>query len=100
MPEGSQDSKSGYSAVPVGRCCESGDSQSLDTSGLNVPRKMMEPEAGDFFVIGGAGAYCSAMSPMNYNSHVQAPEILYTCDGKLEVIRARQTLEQLLANEK
>ena len=100
MPEGSQDSKSDYSAVPVGRCCESGDSQSLDSNGLNIPRKMAEPETGDFFVVGGAGAYCSAMSPMNYNSHVQAPEILYTCEGSLKVIRSRQTLEQIVANEK
>jgi diaminopimelate decarboxylase len=89
----------GYEAVPVGRCCESGDSQSLDPSGLNLPRKMAEPEIGDFFVIGGAGAYCSAMSPMNYNSHVQSPELLYARDGSLKVIRSRQTLEQLVENE-
>ena len=89
----------GYQAVPVGRCCESGDAQSLDASGLSVPRGMAEPEAGDYFVIGGAGAYCSAMAPMNYNSHFQAPEILYTCDGRLELIRSRQTLEQIIINE-
>jgi diaminopimelate decarboxylase len=60
---------------------------------------MAEPEAGDFIAIGGAGAYCSAMSPMNYNSHVQAPEVLYTSDGELKVIRRRQTLEQIVINE-
>ena len=91
--------KGTYKAVPVGRCCESGDSQSLDSSGLSVSRKMAEPEIGDFFVIGGAGAYCSAMSPMNYNSHVQSPEILYTKEGKLKVIRKIQTLEQIMENE-
>ena len=88
-----------YEAVPVGRCCESGDSQSLDSDGLSVPRRMAEPDIGDFVVIGGAGAYCSAMSPFNYNSHVQAPEILYACDGSLKVIRSVQTLEQIIANE-
>ena len=93
------DLKSDYMAVPVGRCCESGDSQSLDTSGLCVPRKMAEPQPGDLFLIGGAGAYCSAMSVANYNSHVQAPEILYNSAGNLEVIRSRQTLGQLLENE-
>jgi hypothetical protein len=36
---------------------------------------------------------------MNYNSHIQAPEVLYTYDRSLKEIRARQTLEQMLANE-
>jgi diaminopimelate decarboxylase len=90
---------SGYEAAPVGRCCESGDSQSLDSHGLSVPRRMAEPETGDFVAIGGAGAYCSAMSLVNYNSHVQAPEVLYTRDGELQVIRKQQTLEQIVANE-
>lgn len=90
---------SGYEAVLVGRCCESGDSQSLNADGVSVPRRMAEPEAGDFVAIGGAGAYCSAMSLSNYNSHVQAPEILCTCDHNLKLIRSRQTLEQIIANE-
>ena len=89
----------GYRAVLVGRCCESGDSQCLDSSGHSVPRGMAEPETGDYVVIGGAGAYCSAMSPFNYNSHVQAPELLFTSDGRLKVIRSIQTLEQIVANE-
>ena len=88
-----------YEAVPVGRCCESGDMQSLDKNGLCIPRRMAEPEIGDYFIIGGAGAYCSSMSPMNYNSHVQAPEILFTSQGELKVIRKEQTLEQMLTNE-
>jgi len=90
---------SGYQAVLVGRCCESGDSQCLTPSGFSVPRKIAEPEIGDFVVIGGTGAYCSTMSPMNYNSHVQAPEILYTRSLMLKEIRSKQTLEQLIANE-
>ncbi|MCL2093615.1 MAG: diaminopimelate decarboxylase [Treponema sp.] len=88
-----------YEAVPVGRCCESGDSQNLDSEGRNIPRPMAEPELDDYLVIGGAGAYCSAMSPMNYNSHVQAPELLWTQEGSLRVIRQEQTLDQILANE-
>ena len=88
-----------FQAVLVGRCCESGDSQCLNAGGLNTPRKMAEPQIADFIAIGGAGAYCSTMSPMNYNSHVQAPEILYTCKRELKVIRSKQTLEQLISNE-
>ena len=85
--------------VLVGRCCESGDSQSLDQHGHIIPRLMADPQVGDLVVVGGAGAYCSAMSPFNYNSHVQAPEVLLRTDGTLRVIRRRQTLDQLLENE-
>lgn len=85
--------------VLVGICCESGDSQSLDEAGQIVPRRMAEPEIGDFVVIGGAGAYCSAMSPFNYNSHTQIPEVLLKTSGEFSLIRRRQTLEQIVENE-
>ena len=89
-----------YEAVPVGRCCESGDAQSLDDTGRSLPRRMAEPQVGDYLVIGGAGAYCASMSPMNYNSHVQVPELLYTQGtDTLELIRKRQTLAQIIMNE-
>jgi diaminopimelate decarboxylase len=85
--------------VVVGRCCESGDSQSLDTHGHIIPRMMADPQVGDFLVVGGAGAYCSSMSPFNYNSHTQAAEVLLRADGSLRLIRRPQTLDQVLANE-
>ncbi len=85
--------------VVVGRCCESGDSQSLDELGHVIPRIMAEPEIGDFVVIGGCGAYCAAMTPFNYNSHAQAPEACLRTDGSLALIRKRQTLDQMTQNE-
>jgi len=85
--------------VVVGRCCESGDSQSLDDHGHIVPRRMADPAVGDLLVVGGAGAYCAAMSPFNYNSYVQAPEVLLRSDGQLRIIRKPQTLEQVTVNE-
>ncbi|MBN2343972.1 MAG: diaminopimelate decarboxylase [Deltaproteobacteria bacterium] len=85
--------------VVVGRCCESGDSQSLDYQGHIIPRTMADPEIGDYFVIGGTGAYCSAMSLVNYNSLVKAPEVLLRKDGTLQLIRKRQTLEQIVQDE-
>ena len=85
--------------VVVGRCCESGDSQSLDYQGHIIPRKMADPSVGDYVSIGGAGAYCSAMSLSNYNSFLQAPEVLLGKDGSLKLIRSAQTLDQLLQNE-
>ena len=93
------ESTSDYTAVIAGRCCESGDCQTLEADGRSMSRRMAEPEIGDFAVIGGAGAYCSSMTPFNYNSHTQVPEVLYTTNGELRLIRKRQTLEQMLANE-
>ncbi len=83
----------------VGTCCESGDSLCLDSHANSAPRKIAEPEIGDVIVIGGAGAYCSAMTPFNYNSHTQIPEVLLMRDGQLKLIRKRQTLEQIVMNE-
>jgi len=88
-----------YKAVVAGKCCESGDCQTLDSDGHAIQRRMAEPEIEDIAIIGGTGAYCSSMAPFNYNSHVQAPEVLFTTDGRLELIRKRQTLEQMLENE-
>ena len=88
-----------YKAVIAGKCCESGDYQTLAPEGHSVPRSMSEPEIGDLAVIGGVGAYCSSMTPFNYNSHTQIPEALYTTGSQLQLIRKRQTLEQILANE-
>lgn len=90
---------SGYEAIVTGRCCESGDSQCLDEHGNNVPRRLVEPEIGDLVVIGGTGAYCSVLTPFNYNSHTQIPEVLLEQNGQLTLIRKRQTLEQILENE-
>ena len=63
------------------------------------PRKLSEAQVGDWIIIGGAGAYCSAMSTINYNSFPQAPEVLLREDGTPVLIRRRQTLEQILKNE-
>ena len=93
------DITSGYEAVVAGKCCESGDCQTLDPDGHSVARAIAEPEIGDLAVIGGSGAYCSSMTPFNYNSHTQIPEVLYTVDGDFKLIRKRQTLEQMLENE-
>jgi len=89
----------GYEAVVAGKCCESGDCQTLHPDGHSMTRVMAEPDIGDVAVIGGVGAYCSSMAPFNYNSHTQVPEVLFTTDGGLKLIRRRQTLEQVLENE-
>jgi diaminopimelate decarboxylase len=91
--------KSPYKVVIVGRCCETGDSQCLDSQANVTPRKIAEPDIGDIVVIGGVGAYCSTMTPFNYNSHTQIPEVLLLQNGQIKLIRKRQTLKQIISNE-
>jgi diaminopimelate decarboxylase len=87
--------------VFVGPCCESGDILTPapgDPEAL-APRLVPQPAIGDLVVIGGAGAYCAAMSTLNYNSYPQAPEVLREADKTLRLVRRRQALEQVWANE-
>ena len=87
--------------IVSGHCCESGDVLTPapdDPEGLE-PRLLTETKIGDAVVIGGAGAYCSGMSAKNYNSFPEAAEVMLMRDGSIELIRKRQTLEQLLQNE-
>ena len=55
-------------------------------------------EVGDLLVIGGAGAYCSAMTLNNYNSHFIPAEYLITNDKSIVIIREEQTFEQIIQN--
>jgi diaminopimelate decarboxylase len=87
--------------VFVGPCCESGDILTPapgDPEAL-APRWVPRPRVGDLVVVGGAGAYCAAMSTINYNSYPQAPEVMLEPDGTLRLLRRRQTLEQVWMNE-
>ncbi len=87
--------------VFVGPCCESGDILTPapgDPEGLG-PRWVPRPRVGDLVIVGGAGAYCAAMSTINYNSYPQAPEVMLDPDGTLRLIRRRQSLDQMLENE-
>jgi riboflavin kinase/FMN adenylyltransferase len=87
--------------VFVGPCCESGDILTPapgDPEAL-APRRVPRPQVGDLVVVGGAGAYCAAMSTINYNSYPQAPEVMLEPDGTLRLLRRRQTLAQIWANE-
>lgn len=87
--------------VVAGHCCESGDiltPQSGDPEGLEA-RAFPQAEIGDALVIGGAGAYCAGMASKNYNSFPEAAEIMILSDGSYRVIRARQSLDQVIENE-
>ncbi|HKJ90489.1 MAG TPA: diaminopimelate decarboxylase, partial [Oceanipulchritudo sp.] len=85
----------------VGHCCESGDILTPadgDPEALS-PRDLPSAESGDLVLVGGAGAYCSAMAAKNYNSFPEAPEVLLRESGEIRLIRRRQSLAQILQNE-
>lgn len=88
--------------VVVGHCCESGD---ILTPAKGQPEVIASrhlhpsPRRGDACLIGGAGAYCSAMAAGNYNSFPLAPEVWRDEEGSYHLIRRRQSLSQIVANE-
>lgn len=85
----------------AGHCCESGDilTPSPGDPEALAPRLLHQADIGDICVIEGAGAYCAGMSAKNYNSFPEAAEVMLMGDGTLQLIRERQTLGQLMANE-
>jgi diaminopimelate decarboxylase len=87
--------------VVVGHCCESGDilTPAPGDPELLSTRELPEAFIGDFCVIGGAGAYASGMTPKHYNSYPEAPEVMLDSERMPHLIRARQQLEDIWANE-
>jgi len=99
--QGQEKFREQHEQVIVGHCCESGDLLTPapgDPEALS-PRTLPRGEIGDFCVIEGAGAYCSSMSAKNYNSFPEAAEVLKKTDGRLALIRKRQTFDQIIENE-
>lgn len=87
--------------VVVGHCCESGDVLTPAPGNPEVlqPRSLPETRIGDLVVLGGVGAYCSSMAAKNYNSFPEAAEVMIDGNGSAELIRKRQTLDQITQNE-
>lgn len=87
--------------IVSGHCCESGDilTPVIEKPGELQPRQLLEARIGDIVVIGGTGAYCASMSAANYNSYLRAAEVLIGNNGIPQLIRKRQTLDQLTQNE-
>jgi diaminopimelate decarboxylase len=97
-PAGGTADRGTQDVVVGGPLCESGDIFTQEEGGFVCRRNLPVAEVGDYLVIECAGAYGSVMAS-NYNSKPLAPELLIA-DGKVEVIRARQTFEQFIANER
>jgi diaminopimelate decarboxylase len=83
--------------VVGGPLCESGDIFTQDENGLVRSEPLPEARVGDYLLIGCAGAYAFVMSS-NYNSKPQAAELL-VARGKPQLVRARQSLDDLIRGE-
>ena len=79
-----------FAADIVGPICETGDFLAKD--------RMISAQEGDFLVVRSAGAYASSMAG-NYNTRPRAAEVLVT-GSEAKVVRHRETLEEMLANER
>lgn len=86
----------------AGHCCIAGDVLTVKSGSVEelAPVRLGAVEPGDHVVVERAGGYCSSMSMKNFNSYPEAPEVLRRMDGSFVLIRARQTVEQLTANER
>lgn len=96
----SKDGRELGNAKPVivgGPLCESGDVFTQEEGGFVVTRDLPEAKPGDLLVLHDTGAYGAAMSS-NYNSRRYAAEVLLA-NGQLELIRKRQTFDQLFEND-
>ena len=74
----------------VGPICESAD--------FLGKRRELQVEEGDLLAVRGAGAYGSVLNS-NYNSRLKCAEVLVD-DGKVELIRARETFTDLIRHER
>jgi len=76
----------------VGNICESGDIIAAD-------RELPRIEEGDILGVMDAGAYGYSMAS-NYNNRLRPAEVLIRLDGRDELIRRRDTFEDLMGNFK
>jgi len=101
IPSTSRHTTTTENYVVVGPCCESGDiltPEPSDPEGIAV-RRLPMAEVGDIVEVGATGAYCASMAPANYNSFPEAAEVLVHPDQTPELIRRRETLEEIVARE-
>ena len=84
-----------------GHTCIAGDNLTVAVRNPEeiVPQLIAETLPGDLLVVERAGGYCASMSIKNFNSFPESPEVLRRKDGTFELIRRRQTLEQMMQNE-
>lgn len=87
-PERESGSRDGKTVTVVGNICESGDI-------LAQERRLPPMREGDLIGVMDAGAYGFAMAS-NYNNRLRPAEVLVRADGRVELIRRRESPEDLL----
>lgn len=87
----------------VGPECESGSVATVRRGQPEVmdTRTIREVRRGDYVAMGGVGAYCgSSMTLQHYNSLPNGPQVFVRINGRKDLIRARQPLEDLWKDER
>lgn len=87
-----------HDVVVGGPLCESGDIFTQDEDGFVRHERLPEARVGEYLVLEVAGAYGFVMAS-NYNSKPLPAEVL-VLNGKARLVRARQTLADLLRGER
>lgn len=83
-----------------GHCCIAGDVLTVNGDGGSpLPIRLGAVTPGDYIVVERCGGYCSSMAMKNFNSYPEAPEILRRGEGRYDLIRIRQLIDQVIANE-
>ncbi len=95
--DGKAASRKKVDVIVGGPLCESGDIFTQEEGGFVASRPLPEAKIGDYLVIGCAGAYGYAMAS-NYNTKPLVAEVLVE-DGQANVVRRRQTLDEITALE-
>jgi diaminopimelate decarboxylase len=95
--DGSRAERPLVDVVVGGPLCESGDIFTQGEGGEVRTERLPEARVGDLLVIGCAGAYGFVMAS-NYNAKPRPAEVLVQ-DGKAHLVRARESLDDLLRGE-
>jgi len=96
-PADGDTSRAELEVIVGGPLCESGDIFTQTEGGFVTTRRLPTAAVGELLVIECAGAYGYVMAS-TYNSRPLAPEVLIR-DGRAELIRRRQTFEELISGE-
>ncbi|WP_428262650.1 diaminopimelate decarboxylase [Haliangium sp.] len=86
----------------AGHCCIAGDvltPRPADVEHL-APMRLARTSIGDYLVVERGGGYCASMALKNFNSYPESAEVLRRKDGSFDLIRERQSLEQVTQNER
>jgi diaminopimelate decarboxylase len=94
LRESFDDSKMTEDVVVAGNLCESGDVFTRDNDGNPITRHLDRTCVGDLIAFCEAGAYGFSMAS-HYNARLLPPEVLAT-DSRMELIRERQSFEDLI----